>query len=87
MAAVPVSHIEIAEGKFGQRAYVGKRMAVELVAYAYLNGGSIEWISENFGLTHAQIHAALSYYYDNQEDLDRQVQEGMKLAQQLGSEV
>jgi hypothetical protein len=40
----------------------------------HINDGlSVDEIVENFGfLDYAQVHAALAYYYDNQEQVERE---------------
>jgi len=37
----------------------------------HVDGGrSIEYVMEHYGLNRAQVHAALTYYYENQAVLD-----------------
>ncbi|HLA43780.1 MAG TPA: hypothetical protein VJZ27_10110, partial [Aggregatilineales bacterium] len=38
-----------------------------------ISDSSINWIVENFDLTPAQIHAALPYYYDHQNEIDESI--------------
>lgn len=40
-----------------------------------LGTSSVEWMVENFELTHAQIYAALAYYYDHKVAIDREIAE------------
>jgi hypothetical protein len=31
----------------------------------------------------AQVHAALTYYYDHKEELEREIEEGLRLAEEM----
>lgn len=64
-----INHIVIKNGK----AYIaGKEyLKAEMVARMYVDGDySIEQVMEHYGLSAAEVHAALTYYYDNQPALD-----------------
>jgi uncharacterized protein (DUF433 family) len=64
-----LSHIVMKNGK----AYIEGRehLKAEMVARMYVDGDySIEEIMAHYGLTAAEVHAAVVYYYDNQEALD-----------------
>lgn len=63
------SHIVIKEG---QARIEGKEhLKAEMVARMYVDGDyTIEEVMAHYGLTAAEVHAALTYYYDNQETLD-----------------
>lgn len=46
-------------------------LKAEYVARMHVDGGrSIEYVMEHYGLTRAQVHAVLAYFYENQEVLD-----------------
>ena len=78
----PINHIEIREGR---PVIVGTGLKVAVIADMHVHHDvSLDWIAENFDLTLAQIHAALSYYYDHAEELDRYIQEGDELARKIG---
>ncbi len=64
-----VSHIVIRDG---QARIEGKEhLKAEMVARMYVNGdASVEDVMAYYGLTAAEVHAALAYYYDNQAELD-----------------
>lgn len=48
-----------------------EHLKAELVARMHVNGErSITYVMEHYGLSRAQVHAALAYYYENQEILD-----------------
>ncbi len=82
MEAVPVQHIEIIEGK----AYiVGRRLKPKLIGRFYAMGGmTIEAIMEEWNLSRAEVHAAVAYYYDNQEEIERGFQEADEYARKVG---
>jgi uncharacterized protein (DUF433 family) len=47
-------------------------LKAEMVARMVVDGdASIQQTMEHYGLTEAEVHAALTYYYDNREELDR----------------
>jgi len=56
----------------------------DIVAMYVINESPIDWITEEFGLTYAQIYAALSYYYDHKEAVDRAMDETEALASKIG---
>lgn len=69
-----IPHIERSKDTFGHEEIVvrGTRITVaEIVMMHVLNHLPIEWIVENYPLSHAQIYAALAYYYDHQAEIDR----------------
>ncbi len=50
-------------------------LKAEYVARSHVNGSdSIEEVMEHYGLTYAEVYAALTYYYDNQKVLDAELQ-------------
>lgn len=80
-----ISHIELVDNGFGRLKPViaGKKITVhEIAAMVAIGGSSVEWVVENFDLTPAQIHAALSYYYDHQEQIDREIREADEYVRQ-----
>jgi uncharacterized protein (DUF433 family) len=85
MTIVSIDHIEIREGK---PRITGTRIRVHDIANTYVHAKqSVEWIVENFEVTPAQIYAALSYYYDHQEQIDREIREGDELAREAGGDL
>jgi uncharacterized protein (DUF433 family) len=58
--------------KDNEARIVGKEhLKAELVARMHVNGErDIEYVMEHYGLTRAEVHAALTYYYENQQALD-----------------
>lgn len=63
-----VHHIEIRDG----RAYIrGTNKKAEMVARMYVGTDySIEDVMAQYNLSAAAVHAAIAYYYDNQDVLD-----------------
>lgn len=56
----------------GKPTVAGTHVTVEDVAQMYLTWWDAESIAARFGLTLAQVHLALSYYYDHKEDIDNE---------------
>jgi len=69
-------------------AYIeGTRAAVSMIVMAQKNGLSPEQIHHSYPhLSLAQIHAALSYYYDHQADIDNEIAEGSAYAAKMRAE-
>jgi uncharacterized protein (DUF433 family) len=82
MQVAPINHIEIRNDR-PVIARTGHKVAI--IANMYVQGDApIDWIVENYDLTPAEIHAALSYYYDHAEELDRYLEEGDALVRKIG---
>jgi len=45
-----------------------------------------DMVREHLGLTLSQIYSALTYYYDHQEEMDREIEELKQLEQRLRAE-
>jgi uncharacterized protein (DUF433 family) len=72
-------HIEIVEGAFGPKPRIrGSRIRVEDIMNWHEKGGmSADEIVKDFPqLTHADVYAALAYYWDNKDEMDRMIAEG-----------
>ncbi len=83
MPVISVEHIALREN--GAPYIAGKGVKVANIAtLAIMHGWSIEKIADEFDLTPAQIHAALAYYYDHQDEIDSAVRAGDELAKQTG---
>jgi uncharacterized protein (DUF433 family) len=77
---VSIEHIELNEK--GVAKLVGHRIKVEhIVALKKYQGLTAEQIqSEAYPhLSLSQIYAALAYYYDHRDEIDRQMKEGQEL--------
>ncbi len=51
------------------------KISVHDIAVWSRQGETPEALARNFGLTLAQVHAALTYYYDHKEQIDREIKE------------
>ena len=73
----------------GQPRIDGTRIKVQHIALEYERLG---WTADQIcdahpGLTLAQVHAAISYYYDNQEEIDESIRKDDKFADRLREEL
>jgi uncharacterized protein (DUF433 family) len=70
-------HIRKVEGICAGRPCIdGTRVRVVNVVFFHQEGYTTEQILEKYpDLTPAQVHAALTYYYDNQEEIDAYIAE------------
>jgi uncharacterized protein (DUF433 family) len=85
MTTVSVEHIEIVAGATGPTARIaGRGVKVRMVAvwHEWL-GMSADEIADQYGLTLAEVHAALAYYHDHREEIDAQIRAGRELAEEL----
>jgi len=58
----------------GSPTIKGSRITVRIIAAFYLMGNSVdELISFYPWLTKSEIHSALTYYYDNQQEIDEEI--------------
>jgi uncharacterized protein (DUF433 family) len=75
--------------KDGTARIVGsEHLKAELVARMHVNGErSIDFVMAHYGLTRAQVHAALAYYYENQEVLDAEYEHDWATSQATKSDV
>lgn len=78
MSQIPQnSHIELRQGPRGERAFVANhRVRVQDIALWSEEGLSAdEIVSRVPTISLADVHAALAYYFDHREVLDRQIAE------------
>ena len=70
-------HIEVdPSARGGKPCITGTRIAVGDVVLMHLRlGQSLEQIAGHFGISLAALHAAMAYYYDHREEIDRAMQE------------
>lgn len=73
MAVLIIEHIEQSpDVAHGAPRISGTRIRVQDVVAWHVRGDwSIAQIVKDYGLSPAQIHAALAYYYDHQAEIDR----------------
>jgi uncharacterized protein (DUF433 family) len=80
-----IEHIVKTPGICGGKPRVaGRRMKVsEIILWHTRSGWPVEKIAEQFGLTLAQVHAALAYYYDHRDEIEQQIREEQEVEQTL----
>jgi uncharacterized protein (DUF433 family) len=83
MATLAYAHIALSPE--GVPYIAGTRTKVEEVILDHL---AFHWDAEEIqqqhpGLTLGQIHSALAYYYDHQEELDREIDNGLREVAQV----
>jgi len=74
MPQVSINYIAIdPEYCAGKPRITGTRMPVATIAQLYLEmGETLEAISSEYDLNKASVYAAMAYYYDHKEEIDRQ---------------
>jgi uncharacterized protein (DUF433 family) len=88
MATVDVirEHIEIVQGAGGPKArIVGHRIrVVDVVEWHEKQGMSVDEIVEQFPtITHADVHAALAYYWDHRDEIEAKMAEDEAYAEEM----
>ncbi len=76
-----IDHIEKTEGVCGGRPRIaGHRIRVmDIVVWHEMRGYSPDEIVDMFpGITLADVHAALTYYFDNREEIDNALREDVQ---------
>ena len=82
MSVVANPHVEIAAD--GQARIRGTGFKVRMLAEEFLNGATPATLQEwHPHLTPAQIHGALSYYYDHQQAFDEEIARLSRLAEEM----
>ena len=78
-------HIEITPGIAGGKPRIaGHRITVQNIAIWHEKmGWSAYEIADEYNLTLGDIHAALAYYFDHREEIDRSIKEGDAFAESL----
>jgi len=73
----------------GEPRVAGTRIKVQHIALEYERlGWSADQICDAHpGLTLAQVHAAISYYYDHKEEIDESIREDEEFADRLRKEL
>ncbi|HAG84879.1 MAG TPA: hypothetical protein DD379_27995 [Cyanobacteria bacterium UBA11162] len=77
MERVSKEHIEIhPEIRGGKPHIAGTRIAVEDIAIMHLKMGySTAEIASKYDLSWASVYAAMAYYFDYREEIDRRIEE------------
>jgi len=88
MQVVDTGHIVIdPEVLDGEPHIAGHRIGVSDIAiWIAYQGRSPSEIAETFHLTLGEIHAALAYYYDHKEEIDRDIEATDRRAEELAKE-
>lgn len=83
MSTVAYPHLEL---RPNGRLYIAgtpfkvRQLVLDHVAYGW---GAEEIQREHPQLTLGQIHVALGYYYDHKDELDREIEQGRVMAEEL----
>jgi uncharacterized protein (DUF433 family) len=68
----------------GKPRIVGHRITVQNIAIWHEQmGRSADEIATEYDLTLGDVHAALAYYFDHREEIDRSIAEGLAFAEEL----
>lgn len=68
----------------GRPRITGRRITIaDIVLWHIQQGISVDEIVREYDLTHAQVYAALTYYFDHKSEVDRQSEEDFNLAESL----
>jgi len=69
----------------GKPRIEGHRIKVEHIAVCHERRGMSpdEIVTSHPTITLAQVHAALAYYYDHKQEIDEDVEEGKRFAEEL----
>jgi uncharacterized protein (DUF433 family) len=78
-----VNHIEIVDGQARIR---GRTLKAKMVARMHLwENQPIKKVMEHYGLSAAEVYAALAFYYDNQAELDAEYEANIALLREVGT--
>jgi uncharacterized protein (DUF433 family) len=82
-------HIEVTPGVAGGKARIaGHRITVQdIVVWHERLGREVDEIASEYGLTLADIHAALAYYFDHREEIDRSMERDQGFVDALRGQV
>jgi len=75
MSTIMEQHISVdPEVRGGRPSIAGTRLAVADIALLHLKlGMSLEEIAAKYVLTLADVHAAMTYYYDHRSEIDQSI--------------
>ncbi len=85
MTVVSNEHIEITPGIVGGKPRIsGHRITVQNIAVWHERmGKSADEIATEYDLTLADVYAALAYYFDHRDEIDKSIREGEAFAEEL----
>ncbi len=77
MSTIMEQHISVNPAvRGGKPAIAGTRLTVADIALLHLKlGMALEEIAAKYSLTLADVHAAMTYYYDHRSEIDRSISE------------
>lgn len=83
MTALLDRHIEQTPGVRGGRPRIaGTRISVSDIAIMHLKlGEALPQIAGTYGLSLAAVHAAMAFYFDHREEIDRRIAEDEEFAE------
>jgi uncharacterized protein (DUF433 family) len=82
MTTVPLEYIEVDDR--GVAKLIGTRTKVRMVVIDSNAGRSPAWIHKQYPhLSLSQIHAALAYYYEHKDEIDREIEESARFADEM----
>ena len=83
MEAVLDRHIELESNVRGGKPHlVGTRMTVADIVLMHLRlGQSLEEIAGRYDLSTSAVYAAMAYYYDHRDEIDRSIEEDETFAE------
>lgn len=83
MNTVSYAHLELREN--GQLYIVGTPYKVRMIVSDHVTYGwnAAQIQEEHPQLNLGQVYAALGYYYDHQEEMDREIEAGYKSAEEM----
>lgn len=84
MAVQLRNHIELESDNPLDARIAGRGFKAYLVANLAFNDGA-EASAEHYGLSLGDVHAAMAFYYDNEESIRKAIQEAQNLGYQLGA--
>lgn len=88
MTAPPIDldrFIEITPGVSGGKPRVtGRRITVQNLAIWHERMGlSADEIASDYDLSLAEVHAALAYYFDHRDEIEKSIRDGLALAEEM----
>jgi uncharacterized protein (DUF433 family) len=85
IARVLDRHIETTPGMAGGKPRIaGRRISVQdVVIWHERLGRSVDEICAEYDLTLAEVYAALAYYFDHREEIDRNIEDSKAFVEQL----
>lgn len=78
-------HIEITAGVAGGRPRIGgHRITVRDIALWHVRlGTGVDEIADEYDLSLADIYAALAYYFDHRDEMDREIEESQAFVESV----